>query len=169
MADTAERANPRQGRNTSELERKVLADARTIVGGYALVGEFAVSLWDVLLDFYAIDTAAQARDIDATQLAIAKLQMDTLTAISLDKAPGIPPEADMAMRQLQAVDRDFANLFRAALAQNRSAVEAAKAAGWADAAKLHAIDVSRVTTEIAAYYSPLVDAYEADVARAAAA
>jgi hypothetical protein len=72
------------------------------------------------------------------------------------------------LHQIQAVDDDFGRVLQAALSNNRTALNAAASAGWADIAKIHTVDSQRIDADIAAYYAPLVDVYFADVARARA-
>lgn len=151
------------------LEYDVLADARTIMADYAQLARFTESLYDVLLDFNAIGAVSQARNLGAIEQDVTKLQADTATAISLDRSPGLPPAVDTLMRLIQAVGNDFSRLLSAGLSGSRSAISAAEAQGRSDIAKIKAFDYAAITTALTAFYSPLVDAYNADVARAAAA
>jgi hypothetical protein len=149
-------------------ERKVLGDARTIMADYVQMENFAVSLFDVDIDFDGITAASKARDLHGIEVAIGQVRSDIAKAKSLDKAPGLPPQVDRLMRLIQVIGDDFARVFSAALAHNTAAVAAAEKVGSADIAKLRAFDFSTIVTDIEAFYTPMVDAYNADVARAAA-
>ena len=151
------------------LERRVLADAKTIVGDYAKVARFTESLYDVLIDFGGVAAAANARQLSAIEVNLAKLQADTAKAISLDQAPGLPADVDTLMREIQAVGDSLTAELRAALSGNRAAVSAARAAASSELARIQAFDYKGIGIALEAFYTPLVTAYNADVARAAAA
>jgi hypothetical protein len=151
------------------LERKVLADARSIVSDFVLIGNFFHSFVDIEFDFVAISTSAKAGDLNAVASEIAKVRADTAKGISLDKSPGLPPEVDELMRLIQVIDGDFSNLLNAEISKNASAVGAAEKAGRADTAKLQVLDHSMVVQEMQAFYAPMIDTYNADVAKAGAA
>ena len=150
-------------------ERRVLADARTIVVDYVQVGSFYVSLSDVLIDFYDVTGTSIAKNLDGTKAAIAKLRADAAKAIALDKSPGLAPEVDQVMRLIQRLGADMDRVLSAALARNLSAFNAAKAAGSADVARIRAVDTSQIVTKMKAFYAPLIDAYNSDAAAARAA
>lgn len=150
-------------------ERRVLADARTIMGDLAKLARFTESLYDVLIDFGGVAAAAQARQLSAVEVDLAKLQADTATAISLDQAPGLPAGIDTLMHEIQAVGDNLGAQLRAAISGSRAALSAAQAAGSAELARIRAFDYKSIGTSLEAFYTPLVTAYNGDVARAAAA
>src|SRR5256714_2046129 len=77
--------------------RKALADGKTISADYVQIGAFYQAFLDMAADF---DTAGSASSSDLTALAAAiqKLKTDTAKAISLDKAPGLPPDIDAFLK-----------------------------------------------------------------------
>jgi hypothetical protein len=150
-------------------ERRVLADARPIVTYYVQVGSFFVSLIDIGLDFNSISASVRAGNLSAADYEITKVRADAAKAISFDKAPGLPPEADQVVRLMQVIDGDFSNVLNAGIARNASALNSAINVGRADIARLQAIDTTKLVTKIEAFYAPMIDAYHADVAKARAA
>jgi hypothetical protein len=160
---TLDRASDRMA-----AEHNVLADARAIMSDYVQVGSFFQSLFDIEIDFNSIGVSARAQDLNAVNSEIARVRTDTAKAISLDKAPGLPAEVAETMRLIQVIDGDFSNVLNAAFSHNASALSAAEKAGDADIARLQAIDHTRVVSEIYAFYSPFIEAYNKDVAKAKA-
>lgn len=147
-------------------ERKVLGDARTIMADYVQMDTFAVALFDVDVDADGITAASKAKDVHGIEVAIGQLRSDIAKAKSLDRAPGLPPQVDRLMRLIQVIGDDFARVLSAALSHNNAAVAAARKVGSADIAKLRAFDFNSIVTGIEAFYGPMVDAYNTDVAMA---
>lgn len=147
-------------------ERKALAAARVLTTDYVQIGNFYQAFADVLIDFDMLGTKAQARDLTGVAAASAQLKTDATKAIALDKAPGLPPEMDTLLRDIQNIGTDFTNLINAAAQNNDAAVTAAENALQADVAKVEAFDFNKAGNEIDSYYQPLIDAYNSEVDKA---
>ena len=85
---------------------------------------------------------------------------------TLDKAPGLPAEMDTLLHDIQSLATDFSNLINAAAKKDQAAATAAETALQADAAKVEAFDFTKASTEIDAFYKPLIDDYNAEIDKA---
>jgi hypothetical protein len=144
-------------------ERKALAAAKSITAGYVQTGKFYLSFYDVVIDLDDLGTKAEASDLAGTSAAAVKLKADTTTAISLDKAPGLPTETETLLHDFQNLAVDFTNLINA---RNQTAVNAAEKALESDANKVSNFDYTKFDTAFNSYYKPLIDTYNSEVSQA---
>jgi hypothetical protein len=145
---------------------KALADAKTITADYVQIGNFYAAFLDMAADFDTVGNTAGSTDITAMGAAIQKLKTDVAKAISLDKAPGLPPELDTFLKNTQAFANDVSNLLNASASGDSAAYDAALSAGNADIAKLDAFDFTKMGNEIDAFYKPMIDDYNSEVGKA---
>ena len=147
-------------------ERKALASAKVLTADYIQLFNFYAAVADVFIDLDAINTKAQAHDLAGAAAASAKMQTDATKAVSLDKAPGLPAEIDVLIKDLQSISSDFTNLINAAAQSNQTAFNNAEKALEADAKKVDGFDYNKADNDIDAYYNPLIDAYNSEVDKA---
>jgi hypothetical protein len=155
-------------RSSARLDhaRKALSIAKEITKDNVQIGTFYESFFDVAIDADTLGTKAEASDISGASAADEKLKTDAAKAISLDKAPGLPPEIDAFLHDVQAFANDFSNLVNA---KTSSQANAADQALQADLKKIEGYDFSKISSEIDSYYKPLLDSYKSEVDKANAA
>lgn len=147
--------------------RKALADGRVLTGDYVQLFTFYASLADVAVDANQVAADVQAQDATATASDNRKLTTDLAKAVSLDKAPGLPAEFDGFLKVVQQFAKDMDAFVQALASGDPSALQSAEAALQSDNQKLSSYDFKSVSTKIADYYNPLIERFNADIARAA--
>lgn len=143
--------------------RKALGDARVVTADYVQLGTFYESFYDMLIDF---DTIASQSGTSGLSTAVAKIKTDVDKAISQDKAPGLPPDMDAFLKDVQATANDFMTLLNALAAGDQAGADAANAAVQKDGTKLDGYDFNKITSSINAFYKPMIDDYNAEVDKA---
>jgi hypothetical protein len=143
--------------------RNALGAAKEISGDYVQLGTFYETLADAIGDLDTFTTKAQASDFTGATGALDKLKTDTAKAITEDKAPGLPPEADTFLKDLQTVANDFSAVINAAVSGDESAYNTAVSKGDADVAKLQADDTNAIDAKTQAFYKPLIDKYNSEI------
>jgi hypothetical protein len=146
--------------------RAALAVAQTILADYIQYGMFFETVDDAATDLDTLSHAAEASDFTAAAAAVQTLKNDVAKAIPLDHAPGLPPEVDSFVRDLQKMANDFASLLNAASAGDSAGVQAAASALDADSTKLDGYDFAAIDTKSQNFYQALIDQYNAEVDKA---
>lgn len=146
--------------------RNALAVAKTLTADYVQVGNFEQALLNVTTDLEDLGAKAQATDLNGADTADQKLKADVDKATSLDKAPGMPASMDQLMQDLKALANDFGTLITDAKAGDATGAQNAEKALEADAAKLQALDQTKMNSDIKAYYDPLIAQYNAEIDKA---
>jgi hypothetical protein len=90
------------------------------------------------------------------------------TGLKLSNAPGLPADLHSAMVDLGKLATDFGTLLDAAAASDYTAITNADNAVQADANKLGTYDLNKILAEIDAYYKPMFDQIDSEMAKAAA-
>jgi hypothetical protein len=89
-------------------------------------------------------------------------------ALQLSSAPGLPSELHSLMVDFQTLVADFGKLLDAVASNNDQAIAAAGASVSADADKIGTYNFDKISTQIDAYYKPLVDTFNSEMAKATA-
>ncbi len=147
-------------------ERKALATAKTITADLILLATFYQSFYDSFIDLDILNTKAQATDLTGAGVAITTLTADVAKAIQLSSAPGLPPEMKLYLTDFQTLAVDFGQLLNAAVAGDTSGAQAGVKAVEADKVKLDSHDMDKINAAIRAFYKPLTDAYNSEIAKA---
>jgi hypothetical protein len=147
-------------------ERNALARAKTITGDMVQLGTFFQVYDDAFLDLDTVSTKEQTSDLSGAAAAIAKLKTDAAKAIELSGAPGLPPEMNKLMTDMQTLAVDNAKLLDDAIKSDANAAQADVKAVEADVAKLEAYNYDKIITEVKSFYQPLIDAFNTEVAKA---
>jgi hypothetical protein len=149
--------------------RNALVSAKTITGDLVQLGTFLQAYDDSLIDRDKVTTAITATTIDFTGLASAlvSLKGDVAKAISLADAPGLPPDMKAFLIDLQTEGADTTKLLNDAIngADNNTLTAEGNQVD-ADGVKVDAHDIVKINIAVLAFYTPLVDAYNAEVAKA---
>jgi hypothetical protein len=147
-------------------ERKALAAAKTITVDLVLLGTFYQAFYDSRIDLDTLNTKAQATDFTGSAIAIAALKTDIAKALQLSGAPGLPPDMKLYLTDLQTLAVDFGKLLDAAIAGDISGASAYNKAVLADADMVDSHDFDKINTGITAFYQPLIDTFNSEIAKA---
>jgi hypothetical protein len=148
--------------------RRALADAHTVATDYVLDGRFQQAFTDVLVDLDQLDTQNSAGDLSGAQATLTTMKANVDKAIQLSTAPGLPPEFHSLMIDLQTTVSDFGKLITASQASDDAGVTAAYQSVENDATKLGSYNFDTMKSESDAFYKPLVDAFNSEMAAATA-
>jgi len=147
--------------------RTALVSAKTITSDLVQLGTFLQSYDDSLIDVDTLVTKGNANDFTGMASALGSLKTDVGKAISLADAPGLPPDMKAFLVDLQAEATDTSKLLNDALnGASDSTLQADINLVDADGVKVDAHDIVKINIAILAFYAPLIDAYNAEVAKA---
>ena len=148
--------------------RKALAEAKTIAGDYVQDGEFIQAFLDAMVDLDTFDTQSANADLTGAKGTLASMSTHVNKALQLSSAPGLPTELHSLMADFQTLVADFGKLLDAVAANNDQSIIAAGASVSADADKIGTYNFDKISTQIDAYYKPLVDTFNSEMAKATA-
>lgn len=148
--------------------RKALSTAKTAAAGYAKVGQFFQTYYGVQVDFELVSTQVASADLAGASTTLATMKMDVDKGLQLSSSPGLPSELHTLMVDLGTLVTDFAKLLSAAAASDDAAITNAENSVQADATRLGTYNVDKIMADIAAYYKPMFDAINLEMAQAAA-
>ena len=148
--------------------RKALSTAKIVAADYVQDGQFLQAFLDAAADLNTVGTQSANADIAGatTTLAIMKTHVDK--ALQLSSGPGLPGELHSLMVDFQSLVTDFGKLLNAAAAADDAAIVSAEASVQADADKIGKYNFDTIGTEIDTFYKPLVDEFNAEMAKASA-
>jgi hypothetical protein len=147
--------------------RNALVSAKTITSDLVQLGTFLQSYDDSLIDLDNVVTKGNSNDFTGMASALGSLKTDVTKAISLADAPGLPPDMKAFLVDLQALATDTSKLLNdASSGASDSTIQADINSVDADGAKADAHDIVKINIAILAFYTPLIDAYNAEVAKA---
>jgi phosphomevalonate kinase len=124
---------------------------------------------DAMVDLDTFSAQTANADLPGAKATLASLSSHVGKALQLASAPGLPSELHNLMVDLQTLLGDFGKLLDAAGGGNDQAVISAEASIQADADKIGTYNFDKISTEIDAYYKPLVDSFNSEMAKATAA
>jgi len=148
--------------------RKALTMAKTIAADYAQVGEFWQALVDAFSAGQTVGNQAATADLAGAKATLATTKTFADKALQLSGGPGLPPEVHSLMVDFEALVADFGKLLDAVAAGDDNAIVTAENQLQADATKVAGYDFTKIEAETKTYYTPLVDGFNAEMARAAA-
>ncbi len=149
--------------------RKALAQAKTIADDYVQDGEFIQAYLDAMVDLDTFVTQSATADLPGAKVTLASLSTHVGKALQLSTAPGLPSELHNLLVDFQTLVGDFGKLLDAVAANNDKAIIIADASVQADADKIGTYNFDLISTQIDAYYKPLVDTFNFEMAKATAA
>ena len=147
-------------------ERKALGDSKTLTGDYVLLATFYQSFFDALIDFDTVGNKIQASDFQGALAGVSTLQTDLGKALQASNAPGLPPEVHQFIVDFQTFTTDEGKLLAAVNASDVSAGQSLSPKVTADVTKLDSYDFTKIGSEIASYYTPLIDDYNSEISKA---
>ena len=148
--------------------RNALRSARTVAGDYQQDGLFLQSFFDALADLDSLDNQTSSADFTSAQATLVTMKAHVDRAAQLSTAPGLPTELHSLMTDFQALVADFGRLFAAAQSGDDAGVTAAESSLQTDSSKIAGYNFDQIGAETAAFYQPLVDRFNAEMAAATA-
>jgi hypothetical protein len=148
--------------------RKALTNAKTVAGDYVLDGQFLQAFMDAAIDLDTLGTQSANADLPGAKATLTTMRTHVDKALQLSAAPGLPKELHDLMVDFQSLVTDFGKLLDAAAAGDLNAITSAEQSVEKDANKISAYDFNRIGTEINDFYRPLVDTFNAEMAKATA-
>ena len=148
--------------------RKALSIAKAAAAGYAQVGQFFQTYYGVQVDFELVSTQVASADLAGASTTLATMKTDVDNGLQLSSSPGLPTELHALMVDLGTLVTDFGKLLSAAAANHDTAIANAENSVQADAGKLGTYNVDKIMAEITAYYKPMFDTINLEMAKAAA-
>lgn len=148
--------------------QKALTIAKTTTDGYVQDGQFFQAYFDAQIDLEMFSTQVASADLSAAKTTLTTMKGHVDTGLKLSSAPGLPADLHSVMVDLGTLVTDFGKLLDAAAANDDTAITNAENAVQADANKLGTYNVDKIMAEIGAYYKPMFDQIDSEMAKAAA-
>jgi hypothetical protein len=148
--------------------RKALSIAKTAAASYAQVGQFFQTYYGVQVDFELVSTQVASADLAGANTTLATMKTDVDKGLQLSTAPGLPSELHTLMLDVGTLVTDFGKLLSAAAANDDTAITNAENSVQADANKLGTYNVDKIMAEIGAYFKPMFDTINSEMAKATA-
>lgn len=165
---TLSRSNLDREARRLALARKALASARTVAADYLLDGQFWEAFISSTQDLDTVIAAAGGGDWTTAKTTLAQMKVDVDNALQASSAPGLPPELHAAMADFEVFVADYGKLVDASQAGDDARISTATTAVQADAARIGAYNFDTIAQAINAYYKPLIDAFNSQLAQATA-
>jgi len=146
--------------------RNALGAARMIAADQVLDGHFWHALYTALGELDTLNNQAGSGDYASAKTTQAKLQTDVAQAVQESTAPGLPPDLHSLMVDLQTFVSDFGKQLDAQIAGDDAAVAQYQASLDADRSKLATYNVDKIGSDIDAFYRPLRDRFNSEIAAA---
>jgi hypothetical protein len=148
--------------------RKALSMAKVIAADYAQVGGFWQALIGAFSDGQTVGNQIAMADLAGAQATLTTTKADTDKALQLSGAPGLPPELHALMVDFESLVADVGKLLAVVATGDDNAIVSTENQLQADATKVDGYDFAKIEAEIKSYYQPLVDSFNAEMARATA-
>jgi hypothetical protein len=146
--------------------RNALAAARMIAADQVLDGRFWHALYTALGDLDTLNNQSGSGDYTSAKSTLGKMQTDVAQAVQESTAPGLPPDLHSLMVDLQTFVSDFGKQLDAQIAGDDAAVAQYQASLDADRSKLGTYNVDKIGSDIDAFYRPLRDRFNSEIAAA---
>jgi hypothetical protein len=146
--------------------RNALAAARMIAADQVLDGHFWHALYTALGELDTLNNQSGAGDFTSAKSTLGKMRTDVAQAVQESSAPGLPPDLHSLMVDLQTFVTDFGKQLDAQIAGDDAAVAQYQSSLDADRNKLGTYNVDKIGTDIDAFYRPLIDRFNSEIAAA---
>ena len=146
--------------------RNALGAARTIASDELQDGHFWHSLYAGIYDLTRLEAQTYANDLTAAQTTLGMFKADIDSALSLSGAPGLPTELHDMMADMETFIGDYGKQLSAQIAGDDASVAAYQGTVNADRQKLGTYDFDKIGAAITAYYKPLIDRFNSEIAAA---
>ncbi len=148
--------------------RKALSIAKTAAAGYVQDGQFFQAYFDAAIDLEMLSSQVANADLSGATTTLTTMKTHVDKALQLSSAPGLPAELHALMVDFGTFVTDFGKLLAGVAAGDNSAITSAENAVQTDAAKLGTYNMDTILAKIGAYYKPMFDAVDSEMAKAAA-
>jgi hypothetical protein len=148
--------------------RRALSMAKTIAADYAQVGGFWLALVNAFSDGQTVGNQIATADLAGAKASLITTKTHADQALQLSGAPGLPPELHALMVDFESLVADVGKLLDVVATGDDAAIVSTENQLQADATKVDGYDFTKIEAETKAYYQPLVDGFNAEMARAAA-
>ena len=146
--------------------RNALTAAQTIASDKTQDGHFWRSLYTSLADLTTMNTQSGGGDFTAAKATLGTMKTDVDQAASLATAPGLPVELHSLITDLQTFVGDYGRQLDAKLAGDDGTAASYQDALNADLQKIGAYDIDKIGGEINAFYKPLIERFNTEIAAA---
>jgi hypothetical protein len=146
--------------------RSALTAARMIAADQVLDGHFWHALYTALGELDTLNNQAGSGDLTSAKSTLAQMQTDVLQAVQQSTAPGLPPDLHSLMVDLQTFVSDFGKQLDAQIAGDDAAVAQYQSSLDGDRTKLAMYNVDKIGSDIDAFYRPLIDRFNSEIAAA---
>ena len=148
--------------------RRALAVARVVAAYEVLHGRFWRALYAGLANLRDLNAQALAGDMTNAHSTLGNMKTDIETAAALSTSPGFPVDLHDMTTVLTKFVADYGKQLDAEAAGDDAAAAAQRATVSADVASLGEYDVDRIGAEIAAFFKPMIDTFNSEIAAATA-
>ncbi len=148
--------------------RKALAAARTIAADKAVEGHFWHALYSGLADLATLNGQSTAGDPAAARSTLTTMKTDIDQAAQQADAPPLPADLRDLIADLQAFVGDYGKQLDAQIAGDDASVAVYQANVQADLAKFATYDIDAIGKEIDAFYKPMIERFNSEIAAATA-
>jgi hypothetical protein len=148
--------------------RNALAAARTVSDDKVLQGRFWHAQYVVLGDLATLNDQSGSGDFAGAKSTLATMKMDVDQAVQQSTSPGLPSALHDLMVDFQTLVTDYGKEVDAQLAGDDAAVATDQAAVLADRTKISGYNIDQIGAQIDAFYQPLIDRYNSEIAAATA-
>jgi hypothetical protein len=148
--------------------RKALSIGKTAAAGYVRDGQFFQAYFDAAIDLEMLSSQVVNADLSGATTTLTTMKTHVDKALQLSSAPGLPAELHALMVDFGTFVTDFGKLLAGVAAGDDSAITSAENGVQTDAAKLGTYNMDTILAEIGAYYKPMFDTVDSEMAQAAA-
>lgn len=148
--------------------RRALAVARIVAADQLLHGRFWRALYAGLADLRDLNAQALAGDVTSARSTLGQMKTDIDTADGLSTSPGLPADLHDMTTVLTKFVADYGRQLDAEVAGDDAAAAVQRAMVSADVASLGKYDVDRIGAEIAAFFKPMIETFNSEIAAATA-
>lgn len=146
--------------------RNALGAARTIADDELQDGHFWHSLYVGLADMTKLLSESYAGNVTDAKTTLDTMKADIESAAQLSSAPGLPKALHDLMLDVQQFVADFGKQLNAKAAGDDAGAATYQDAINADLQKVSAYDFDKIGGEITAFYKPLIDRFNSEIAAA---
>jgi hypothetical protein len=146
--------------------RNALAAARMIAADQVLDGHFWHALYTALGELDTLNNQSGSGDLTSAKATLATMQTNVMQAVQQSTAPGLPPDLHSLMADLQTFVSDFGKQLDAQIAGDDAAVAQYQSTLDSDRNKLGTYNVDKIGSDIDAFYRPLIERFNSEIAAA---
>jgi hypothetical protein len=162
------RANLDKESTRIDHARKALSQAKIVASDYVLDGQFLQAFLDAAADLDTLGAQSATADLAGAKATLVNMKTHADKGLQLSTAPGLPAELHSLMVDFESLITDFGKLLDAVAAGDDAAITSAETSVQADADRISKYNFNQIGTEIDTFYKPMVDAFNAEMAKATA-